>query len=69
MISIITFFFNVEPIVTGDSVLETFGVSTGVSAGIPTGCLFRPVAKTLNLFQTNVTFRYPPESINKPEVF
>ena len=63
------FFFNVEPIVTSDSVLETFGVLTGVSAGIPTGCLFRPVAKTLNLFQTNVTLRYPSESINKPEVF
>ena len=54
------FFFNVAPIVTSDSVLETIGVLTVVSAGIPTGCVFSPVAKTLNLFQTNVTLRYPP---------
>ena len=70
MISIIVvvFFFNVELIVAGNSVLETVGVSSGVSVGISTGCLFQ-VCPECYPISDKCYLSIPPENIIEPKLF
>ena len=62
------FFFNVELIVAGNSVLETVGVSSGVSVGISTGCLFQ-VCPECYPISDKCYLSIPPENIIEPKLF
>ena len=62
------FFFNVELIVAGNSVLETVGVSSGVSVGISTGCLFQVCPECYPISE-KCYLSIPPENIIEPKLF